>query len=171
MGMNLFRYIVPRLYPFFAISADIDIAHAHNQFLQVGVDLGIPGLIAYIALWLSLTAMLWQSWRLSSDLGARILTAGFAASLLGSFVFGLTDAVALGAKPGFLLWFLWGLITGHYCLLAGATDEGNGFLDGRSPPSPNQDQNHLPAPTSTPPPPPRAHHARPDKVPPARRPL
>lgn len=117
MGMNLFRTIVPVLYPFFALSNDIDIAHAHNQFLQAAVDLGLPGLIAYLALWLGLASMLWQSWRLSPALWSRFLTAAFAASLTASFVFGLTDAVALGAKPGFMFWFLLGLISGHYQLV------------------------------------------------------
>ena len=126
MGMNLFRTIVPVLYPFFALSADVDIAHAHNQFLQAGVDLGLPGLIAYVALWLGLAGMVWQSWRLSIDSWSQALTTGFAATLIASFVFGLTDAVALGAKPGFMFWFLLGLITGHSYLLAGASDGGNG---------------------------------------------
>jgi putative inorganic carbon (HCO3(-)) transporter len=127
VGMNLFRTIAPILYPFFTLSADIDIAHAHNQFLQVGLDEGIPGLIAYIAIWLGLASMLWQSWRLSTDSRSRTLTLGFIASLMASFVFGLTDAVALGAKPGFMFWFLLGLITGHYRLLVGANDGDNGF--------------------------------------------
>ena len=125
MGMNLFRYIVPVLYPFFAMSTNLDIAHAHNQFLQVGLDLGIPGLIAYTALWLGLITMLWQSWQRSVELWSRFLTVGFAASLVGAFIFGLTDAVALGAKPGFMFWFLLGLITGHYRWLVGATHEDN----------------------------------------------
>jgi putative inorganic carbon (HCO3(-)) transporter len=126
MGMNLFRYIVPVLYPFFSLSADIDIAHAHNQFLQTGVDLGLPGLIAYLAIWLGLAAMLWQSWQHAAEPFSRILTLGFAATLVGSFVFGLADAVALGAKPGFMFWVLLGLISGHYHLLVGAAHADNG---------------------------------------------
>lgn len=127
MGMNLFRYVVPVLYPFFTIANDVDIAHAHNQFLQAGVDLGIPGLIAYLAIWLGLGGMLWRSWRLSIDSWSQVLIVGFAASLLGSFVFGMTDAVALGAKPGFMFWSLMGLVTGHYRLLDGVGREDNDF--------------------------------------------
>ena len=31
-------------------------------------------------------------------------------ALLAHFTFGITDAIALGAKPGFLLWMLFGLV-------------------------------------------------------------
>ena len=127
VGMNLFRYIVPVLYPFFTLSNEINIAHAHNQFLQAGVDLGIPGLIAYVAIWLGLVGMLRQSWRWSRDAWGKTLTIGFTASLTASFIFGLTDAVSLGAKPGFMFWFLLGLIVGHYRLLAAASRVDNGF--------------------------------------------
>jgi putative inorganic carbon (hco3(-)) transporter len=110
MGIGTFRRVVPILYPLFLISPTTDIAHAHNHLLQTGLDLGIPGLIAYAAVWLVTGAMLWQTWRQSRLLWSRTLVIGFAGSLLGYFVYGLTDAVALGAKPGFLFWILLGLV-------------------------------------------------------------
>ena len=112
MGMNTFRRVVPVLYPFMALSGVEDIAHAHNQFLQAALDVGIPGLIGYVGMWLVAAAMLWQSWRHSEDQWERTLVAGFAAALLAYFIYGLTDAVAFGAKPGFLFWYLFGLIAG-----------------------------------------------------------
>lgn len=42
MGMNTFRQVVHVLYPLFSISPEMDIGHAHNEFLQAGLDLGIP---------------------------------------------------------------------------------------------------------------------------------
>lgn len=112
MGMNTFRRVVPVLYPFFALSGVEDIAHAHNQFLQTALDVGIPGLVGYVGMWLAAAAMLHQSWRHSSDPWTRTCAAGFAASLLAFFIYGLTDAIAFGAKPGFLFWYLFGLIAG-----------------------------------------------------------
>lgn len=112
MGMNTFRRVVPVLYPFLALSGVEDIAHAHNQFLQAALDVGIPGLIGYVGMWLAAAAMLWQSWRQSEDVWVKTLVAGFAAALLSYFIYGLTDAVAFGAKPGFLFWYLFGLIAG-----------------------------------------------------------
>jgi putative inorganic carbon (HCO3(-)) transporter len=98
------------LYPLFLISPDTDIAHAHNHWLQAGLDLGIPGMIAYMALWLGLAAMLWQSWRQSRNSWLRVLSLGFAGCLVAYFVYGLLDTIALGARPGFIFWGMLGLI-------------------------------------------------------------
>jgi putative inorganic carbon (hco3(-)) transporter len=117
MGLNTFRTVVHILYPLFTISPDTDIAHAHNHLLHTAVELGHPGLIAYLALWFGLTAMLWQMWQPASQHPLwRGLLIGMAGALIGYFAYGMFDAVALGAKPGFLLWFLWGLLAAahHY---------------------------------------------------------
>jgi putative inorganic carbon (HCO3(-)) transporter len=116
MGMNNFRRVVHILYPLFLIAPDTDIAHAHNHLLQTALDLGLPGLIAYLAIWLGAAVMLWQTWRNATHDMSKILAVGFAASLLAYFVYGLMDTVALGAKPGFIFWMMWGLITALYHL-------------------------------------------------------
>ncbi|MEM7801115.1 MAG: O-antigen ligase family protein [Chloroflexota bacterium] len=107
MGMNTFRRIVHVLYPFFTLSPETDIAHAHNHLLQAGLDLGIPGLVAYLALWIAITILLVRKWR-DSDAGSweRLLVLGSGGSLLAYFVFGIVDAIALGARPGFIFWIL-----------------------------------------------------------------
>jgi putative inorganic carbon (HCO3(-)) transporter len=110
MGMNTFRQVVHVLYPLFLIGPETDIAHAHNHLLQAGLDLGIPGLIAYLAVWIGAAGMLWRAWRRSESLWLRVAAAGLAASLFGYAVFGMLDAVSLGARPGFLFWLLLGLV-------------------------------------------------------------
>jgi putative inorganic carbon (HCO3(-)) transporter len=131
MGMNVFRNIVHKQYPLFLISPSTDIAHAHNEFLQAALDLGIPGLIAFMALYLGACTMLWQSWNAAnsqistqdspnwlavfhSPHSTRMLILGMGGGLLAHMIYGLTDAVALGAKPGLLFWMLLGLITGLF---------------------------------------------------------
>jgi putative inorganic carbon (HCO3(-)) transporter len=122
MGMGTFRRVAPVLYPFFMISPDKDVAHAHNLFLQTGLDLGIPGLIATISLWIGAFVMLLIVYNRSSEkiialgMSARPLALGLAGGLLAHGVYGLTDAVALGAKPGFLWWWLLALIAGLFRL-------------------------------------------------------
>jgi putative inorganic carbon (HCO3(-)) transporter len=59
-GLGAFRRVVPILYPFFTVPPDTDIAHAHNIFLQTALDLGIPGLVAYLALLGSALVVCWQ---------------------------------------------------------------------------------------------------------------
>ncbi len=117
VGMNNFRRIVPILYPLFLISPEVDIAHAHNHLLQTALDLGLPGLVAYVALWLAMGMMLWQTWHQAHSIWMRGLTLGFAGALCSYSVYGLTDTVALGAKPGFIFWIMVGLITASYKLI------------------------------------------------------
>ena len=138
MGMNNFRRVVHILYPLFLISPDTDIAHAHNHLLQAALDLGIPGLIAYLALWLGSAAMLWQVWRAAAAQAQprwyRALVIGLAGSLAAYFVYGLLDTVALGAKPGFIFWMLLGVVAGSRRLTAGGEtteDTNRGEREGR----------------------------------------
>jgi putative inorganic carbon (HCO3(-)) transporter len=48
VGMGSFGEVADLLYPFFLYTQG-SIPHAHNLFLQIAVDLGIPGLIAWLA--------------------------------------------------------------------------------------------------------------------------
>lgn len=112
MGMNNFRRLGPQLYPYATIQIGSEVPHAHNNWLQIALDLGVPGLIAYLAFLFGLLGMTWQIWH-SQSLW-RPIAPGFAASLLAYELYGLTDTVALGAKPGVLFWLLAGLITGIY---------------------------------------------------------
>lgn len=121
MGMNAFRKVVPVLYPLFSIDPATDIGHAHNEFLQAALDLGIPGLIAYISIHLTAFAMLISTWRRRGRLPfpdplSRALILGLAGGLAAHIIYGLTDAIALGAKPGVLWWMLLGLIAALYRL-------------------------------------------------------
>ncbi len=106
VSMNGFRRVVPILYPLFLVSPDTDIAHAHNHLLQAGLDLGIPGLVAYLALWLLGGWLVWQGWRQPSSVAMRALAIGLAGALAGGWFFGVLDAIALGARPSFLWWLL-----------------------------------------------------------------
>lgn len=134
MGMNTFREVVHVLYPLFTISPDIDIAHAHNEFLQAALDLGIPGLIAFISIYIISFWMLVKVWQNPSGeetsprtpetritfilfhdtVLRRALVLGLGGGLFGHMIFGMTDAISLGAKPGIFYWMLLGLITGLY---------------------------------------------------------
>jgi O-antigen ligase len=112
MGMNTFRSIVHVLYPLFIVAPEVDVAHAHNEFLQAALDLGLPGLIAFLALYIVAFWMLRAIWRAApSPLPTRTLALGLGGGLFAHMIYGLTDAVALGAKPGILFWMLLGLIT------------------------------------------------------------
>ncbi len=111
-GLGTFRRIVPLLYPLFTISPTIDIAHAHNIFLQVAVDVGIPGLVAYLALLGVATKLAWQL--AERDRRDRLLALGILSGIVGLHVYGLTDALAPGSKPGLIFWVALGLLTANW---------------------------------------------------------
>lgn len=108
-GLGTFRRVVPVLYPLFLAGPDFDIAHAHNIFLQTALDLGLPGLIAYLALLMVAGVSCWRWARRGGPL-VRTAALGLAAGLVGLHVFGLTDALALGSKPGVAFWLALGLV-------------------------------------------------------------
>lgn len=115
LGPNVFRRAFHPLYPDESISSQYDFAHAHNHLLQAALDMGLLGLVGYASLWISLFWVLALAWRrgfLEHPFPrlARIVTLGLCSSLVGYFIYGLTDAVALGARPGFLFWYLVGLV-------------------------------------------------------------
>lgn len=126
MGMNTFQEIVHVLYPLFLVAPDVDIGHAHNEFLQAGLDLGIPGMVAFISLNLGAFWMLGRVWRnWNADFGmlnsetrvdwqyrrtGKMLVLGLGGGLLAHLLYGLANAAPLGAKVGILFWMLLALI-------------------------------------------------------------
>ncbi len=58
IGMGTYAQTANALYPLRSVAPP----HAHNLFLQVGLDLGMPGLLAWLAIFLVVT---WAAWRLT----------------------------------------------------------------------------------------------------------
>lgn len=111
IGIGTFSKIIPLLYPYFIWMPDQEIPHAHNLFLQIGVDLGLVGLVGQIALWLTILGMIFALLRHREDTPTRTLAIGASGSLLAMFLHGMVDAVTWGNKLAFLPWWLYALIT------------------------------------------------------------
>jgi O-antigen ligase len=109
IGPGQFDLVLHRLFPPLLVRDDVYVAHAHNWFIQLALDLGLPGA----------AAMLWLLWRFlrvvavaasrSPEPRLRRLAVALAAGMLGYVAFGLTDAIALGARGGLGLWVILGL--------------------------------------------------------------
>lgn len=87
---------------------------AHNQFLHVAVELGIPALIGYLAMLILLGFMCAGIWRTSANPWFRSAALGLGWGHLAFIFFGLTDAIPLGAKVGIFFWLSIALIASIY---------------------------------------------------------
>jgi putative inorganic carbon (HCO3(-)) transporter len=90
------------------------LSSAHNQFLHVAVELGIPALIAYLAILLLMGYMCVQVWKKPAAAWMRVTALGLGWGQLAFLFFGLTDAVPPGAKVGILFWISLALISALY---------------------------------------------------------
>lgn len=110
VGLGAFRIAEAGPAPEFGVDQVFFAAHAHNIFLQVALDVGLPGLLAYVALLGLATRMMYQVLCRDSDGHQKALCLGLWANLAAVHIFGLADALALGTKVGIFFWWNLGLI-------------------------------------------------------------
>ncbi len=112
IGMGLYKEIESVLYPFF-LTVSGSVPHAHNLFLQVAVDMGIPGLVSWLAISALVLVISWQIYYRGRSLNQKWIMGvgtGFLGSQIALLVHGLTDAVTWGmVRPAPIVWALWGL--------------------------------------------------------------
>ncbi len=114
IGLNTFPSVQKTLYPSFLNNSEENISHAHNVFLQTAVDLGVAGLLAFLGLWVYVAHTGWRAYRHVRGRGGhepfRAAVVGILLGCLSYLIFGLTDAITLGAKPTVFLWLIIGLL-------------------------------------------------------------
>jgi len=99
-----------------------DRAHVHNQMLNIAAELGIPGLVAFLAVLAGIGFMTWKVWWESKDSWMRAVVLGLGAGQLAHFIWGMGDTLSLGGKPGIVFWVSLGLIAGIYDYEMGRRD-------------------------------------------------
>lgn len=114
MGLGAFVVLSQQPYPPLpAFKPDPDMSHVHNILLQVGLDFGLPGLLAFGSLLVLMGGQLIALVR-RTNVTSPLHT--WSRGLLGSFVayavYHMVDAITLGARPALMVWFLFGLCLG-----------------------------------------------------------
>jgi putative inorganic carbon (HCO3(-)) transporter len=120
IGLNVFPPVQSYFYTGYLIGPE---PHAHNLYLQTALDLGLPGLVAF--LWFLTLWALYALRRLRQNhlqvppaappadpalvQGDRLLLIGALAGITSYLAHGFIDAMMLGAKPSFLVWALLGV--------------------------------------------------------------
>jgi len=115
LGFGCFEPVVQLMYPLFLVRSGT-VPHAHNLLLQVAVDLGLTGLVAYVSLLLLTFYMLFSVLRTRTPNGTleNCLAKACIASLSGLLLHGLIDAATWGNKGAFLPWAMLGLAASIY---------------------------------------------------------
>jgi putative inorganic carbon (HCO3(-)) transporter len=115
VGIGTFNDVAATLYGFYAP----DNPGAHNLFLQAAVDLGILGLVSYLAI---LLLALWAAFRAyrrfdTRDDGLlRAVAIGGFAGMMATIAHGLVDSHTWGSKGAFIPWAVIGLLVALYSL-------------------------------------------------------
>jgi len=82
--------------------------HTHEVYLQVGMDFGVAGLIAFVVLIVQGLRLGWPARDETDPL--RRLRIGVWTALLTYALFGVFDGVPMWTKPGFLIWVVLGWV-------------------------------------------------------------
>jgi putative inorganic carbon (HCO3(-)) transporter len=123
IGMGMFGPVADTLYPFYLYPVRT-IEHAHNLYLQIGLDLGILGLVSWLAiLGLAVIASIQviihekQKWLVG-------LGAGLIAGQMALLMHGMIDSVVWGmVRPSPFIWLIWGLSFSTFSVSTGLRDE------------------------------------------------
>lgn len=112
VGMGAFEAVAAARYPFVSVAPGTA-PHAHNLLLQITLDLGIGGLLAWLACFALVVIAafrIYQAGRTRADGWLTGLGAGLLASQAALFAHGLLDSVTWGlVRPAVLVWALWAL--------------------------------------------------------------
>jgi len=108
-GINTFRAgSVRAQYPVVGYEPPKVLPHAHNEILQIGADLGVPGIMVLLAIYGVTGRSLFRVWRRGDRLtGGLALTLG--AALGAHAVYGMFDAITLWDRLAFVFWSMIGL--------------------------------------------------------------
>lgn len=89
-------------------------AHVHNHLLHTTAEMGIPALIALLAILIGMGIMCVQVWKKSTVRWMRMTVLGLGYGQSAHLIFGMTDSISLGAKVGIFFWLSLGLISAMY---------------------------------------------------------
>jgi putative inorganic carbon (HCO3(-)) transporter len=111
VGLGMFPRVADIFYGSMAVFGPFaNLPHAHDLLLQVAVDIGLPGLAFFVVLTAAAAVAGWRAIRGAPSEPTRAVVVGAVGGLLAYYLFGLTDVIGLGEKPGLLFWGLLGIV-------------------------------------------------------------
>lgn len=117
VGLGTFNDVAAMLYGFQNEGESNPQAQSTNLYIQVAVDLGLFGLILYLAI---LLLVLWMALRAYGIFGRqevgvlKAITIGASSGILAMMIHGLVDTHTWGSKGAFIPWMVMGLVVALY---------------------------------------------------------
>lgn len=112
VGMGNFSDTFRILYPL-SMSTTNPLPHAHNIFLQVGTDLGVPGLLFWLVIVVTGLFAAWRVYKVGKKWQQPwilAIGAGLFGSQLAIIIHGMLDSVLWSeVRTAPLVWWLWGM--------------------------------------------------------------
>jgi putative inorganic carbon (HCO3(-)) transporter len=115
VGLGTFNDVAELLYGFYAPNNP----GAHNLFLQAAVDLGVLGLISFVAILLLVVWVAFQAYVRFDGAHQNLLRAvaiGGLSGIMATIAHGLVDSHTWGSKGAFIPWMVMGLVVALYSL-------------------------------------------------------
>ncbi len=111
VGLGMYEKVMLLLYPTFLISPNDDIRHPHNLFLQHSAEMGIPALIAFVAMYLILGYILIRQFSTWGRHSHGPLALGLFGSLLVYLIHGQFEVITYAPRAAIFIWGLFGLMS------------------------------------------------------------
>ena len=102
-------YTVYPDYDFFIQGGAAKIFHAHNMYLHFAAEIGVPGLISFLMIWLLAGRLLLKLLELSTGRKLTGMVLGILAALVSLLVSGLTDHILFNIQLSMIFWMLMAL--------------------------------------------------------------
>ena len=105
IGWGAYSMVYPE-YDFFVLDAGTKIFHAHNMYLHIAAEIGIPGLLAFLGLICGHAVVAFRLAASARNRWTGGLMMGVLAALLGIAVSGFTDYTMFSTQMSMLFWLL-----------------------------------------------------------------
>ncbi len=110
VGLGMFEPVVKLLYPTFSIGPDTSFYHAHNIYLNTAAEMGIPGLIGHLGLYMVLAILLLRQALAAGPGPIRTTAIGLLGALLVFLAHGMFEVITTATRAAIVVWGLFGLM-------------------------------------------------------------
>lgn len=109
IGWGAYWLVYPR-YDFFIQDPSTTIFHAHNMYLNIAAEIGIPGLLLFLAIWYAHVRLALTIVTISDNKWVNGTMLGVVGAFVTIAVSGFTDYILFNIQLAMLFWLLCGLV-------------------------------------------------------------